>query len=373
MDVRPSQMPGNRVADPKSETEFLNGLIARRPRERRLALLLLILYRGGQIMPSWALESLTGFIYWPGLPVRTQELLTADLEYLASNDYLHREHFDRVHRCPGCGGFLLNLREVCVECGSSNLESLPVLHHFRCGYVAPIGDFESRGNGRECPKCGNTMRNLGTDHEIVGEQVRCRSCSITFDEPAVEAACFRCGQKTKVEDLPQMDVWGFKLTALGQSAAKAGRLFDEEDERIVEPGTALYRRSVFLKLLRDDLRLNVRYNIPFTLIGVRLAYRPGVPRETVEPKVIEIVNETLRNVDQMGRFEDDAILIKLPATDHEGGEVVRERLAHRIGAVENVKVAAIRISLTSESAMEAEVAHALGEAFRIAANLPGGT
>lgn len=351
-----------RTADPKSEIEFLNGLAARRPRERRLALLLLILYRGGQIMPSWALESLTGFVYWPGLPARAQELLTADMEYLAANDYLHREHFDRVHRCPGCGSHLLNLREVCVECASSNLESLPVLHHFRCGYVAPIGDFESRGNGRECPKCGHTMRNLGTDHEIVGEQVRCRSCSITFDEPAVEAACFRCGQKTLVEQLPQLDIWGFRLTALGQSAAKAGRLFDEEDERIVEPGSALYRRSVFLKLLRDDVRLNARYHIPFTLIGLRLAYRSGVLREACEARVIDVVNETLRNVDQMGRFDDDGILVKLPATDQEGGEVVRHRLAERIAAIDGVQVVAIRIAITSDSAMEAEIARALGEA-----------
>lgn len=357
MDVRP-------LFESQSEPEFLIALAGRRPRERRLALLLLILYRGGRIMPSWALDSLSGFVYWPDLPARVQDLLTADLEYLAANDYLHREHFDRVHRCGGCGSYLLNIREVCVECRSANIESLPVLHHFRCGFVAPIGDFESRGHGRECPKCGHTMRNLGTDHEIVGEQVRCRSCSITFDEPAVEASCFQCGQKTPVDQLAEFDVWGFVLTALGQSAAKAGRLFDEEDDRILEPGSALYRRSIFLKLLRDDVRLSQRYNIPFTVIALRLGYRPALPRETLEPKVLEVLSATLRNVDQMGRFGDDALLIKLPATDQDGGEVVRGRLEARINDIDGVRVSATRVAITSESAMEAEIARALGEAVK---------
>ncbi|HYH22007.1 MAG TPA: hypothetical protein VD995_25660 [Azospirillum sp.] len=350
-----------RALDKKSEIEFLNSLGGRSPRERRLALLLLILYRGGQIMPTWALNTPAGFVYWPGIVDRTQELLTADLEYLAANDYLNRIHFDRVHRCPGCGSYQLNMREVCVECRSANIESLPVMHHFRCGYVAPIGDFESQGKGRECPKCGHTMRNLGTDHEIVGELVRCRSCSITFDEPAVEASCFRCGSRTPVEQLVQLDVWGFKLTALGQSAAKAGRLFDEEDERLIEPGSPLYRRSVFLKLLRNDLRLNTRYGIPYTVIALRLGYRDDRARLSGEPQVIETIMETLRSVDQIGRFSDDALLVKLPATDQEGGEVVRRRLAERIGAIDGVQVTATRVSFNDESSMDVEIARALGQ------------
>ena len=348
-----------RQIDQKSEIEFLNSLATRRPRERRLALLLLILYRGGKILPTWAVNSLNGFVYWPGLVDRSQEMLTADLEYLAANDYLNRIHFDRVHKCPGCGSFLLNMREVCVECGSANIESLPVMHHFRCGYVAPVGEFESLGRGRECPKCGHAMRNLGTDHEIVGEVVRCRTCSISFDEPAVEASCFRCGQKTEVEQLVQLDVWGFKLTSLGQSAARAGRLFDEEDERILEPGSSLYRRSVFLKLLRNDLRLNARYDIPYTLIALHLTYRDAVARSTAEPRAVELIAETLRSVDQIGRFSDDVLLVKLPATDEEGGEVVRRRLVERVCGIDGVTATGVRVALTDESAMEAEIGRAL--------------
>lgn len=344
----------------KSETEFLRMLATRQPRERRLALLLLIMYHGGQIMPRWAIDTLSGFIYWPDLPARAQELLTADLEYLAANDYLHREHFDRVHRCPGCGSYLLNLREVCVECNSANIESLPVLHHFRCGYVAPIGEFETRGKGRECPKCGHTMRNLGTDHELVGEQVRCRSCSITFDEPAVEASCFRCGSKTPVDQLVEFDIWGYRLTPLGQSAAKAGRLFDEEDERIIEPESSLYRRSVFLRLVRDDYRLNLRYNIPFSVIAIRLGYALGLSSDLGEPKVIEELNGLLRNVDHIGRFDDRSLVVRLPATDRAGGEVVCNRIIETVGGIDGVTVRAALVSVASEASIESDIVSVLG-------------
>ncbi|NYZ14514.1 hypothetical protein HL658_18345 [Azospirillum sp. RWY-5-1] len=341
------------------ETEFLVTLGGRRPRERRLALLILVQFRGGQIMPNWAMDRQDGIAYWPTLPERVQELLVGDMEHLAANDYLERLHFDRVHRCPGCGGHLLNIREVCVECGSSNIENLPVLHHFRCGYVAPIGEFESKGRGRSCPKCGHSMRNLGTDHEIVGEQVRCRSCAISFDEPNVEAACFRCGRKTPVDQCVTMDIWGYRLTTLGHAAAKAGRLFEEEDERLFEPGATIYRRSVFLKMLRDDFRINQRYGIPVSVIALRLIYESADVRSAAERTVVEVLLETLRNVDQIGRFDEGVLVVKLPATDRDGAEVVRSRLAAAVDAIAGVDVRASHVVISDDVSVEADIARAI--------------
>lgn len=346
----------------RRDAEFLNQLAGRSPRERRIALLALLVHRGGSLSPQWSIESTAGYQYWPGLPFDLHALLSADLEYLAVNDYLERTHFDRVHRCGECGSHLLNIREICVECASSNLENLPVLHHFRCGYVAPIGEFESRGRGRDCPKCGHAMRNLGTDHEIVGEQVRCRSCGVTFDEPLVEAVCFRCGAKTPGENLTSSDVWGYRLTPLGQSAARAGRLYVEEDERLVEPETQIYRRGVFLKLLQDDIRIKARYRIPCSLIIVRLRYADPANAAAAERAALAVIDDMLRNVDQIGRFDETGLMIKLPATDADGAEIVRNRLVERVGAVEGVRVAAALVPLREEGGLEAEIAAALNVA-----------
>lgn len=346
----------------RRDAEFLGQLAGRSPRERRIALLALLVHRGGSLSPQWSVESTAGYQYWPSLPFDLHALLSADLEYLAVNDYLERVHFDRVHRCGECGSHLLNIREICVECGSSNLENLPVLHHFRCGYVAPIGEFESRGRGRDCPKCGHAMRNLGTDHEIVGEQVRCRSCGVTFDEPLVEAVCFRCGAKTPGENLASSDVWGYRLTPLGQSAARAGRLYVEEDERLVEPETQIYRRGVFLKLLQDDIRIKARYRIPCSLIVVRLRYPDPSQTATAERAVLAVIDDMLRNVDHVGRFDETGLMIKLPATDADGAEIVRARLVDRTAAVEGVRVAAVLVPLREDGGLEADIAAALNAA-----------
>jgi len=92
------------------DAEFLNQLAGRSPRERRIALLALLVHRGGSLSPQWSIESTAGYQYWPGLPFDLHALLSADLEYLAVNDYLARQHFDRVHRCGECGSHLLNIR-----------------------------------------------------------------------------------------------------------------------------------------------------------------------------------------------------------------------------------------------------------------------
>jgi hypothetical protein len=356
-----SEVPGAGKAAAKNrrEADFLTQLSGRSPRERRVALLALLIHRGGQITPKWSVEAVEGYQYWPDMPFSLHALLTADLEYLAANDYLERTHFDRIHRCGSCGSHLLNIREICVECASANLENLPVLHHFRCGYVAPIGEFETRGRGRDCPKCGHTMRNLGTDHEVVGEQVRCRSCGVTFDEPVVEAVCFRCGAKTPGENLVSADVWGFRLTPLGQSAARAGRLFVEDDERLVEPETQVFRRGVFLKLLQDDLRIRKRYNIPCSVIVVRLRYANPVAAVAGEGRVLEVLNAMLRNVDQIGRFDETGLVIKLPATDADGAEIVRGRLAERINALEGIQALTSVAPLRDDGGVETEIAVAL--------------
>ncbi|MCC7049844.1 MAG: hypothetical protein IT562_24265 [Alphaproteobacteria bacterium] len=296
--------------------------------ERRLGLLKRIAADGGKLPPRWAPSEPQGYVYWPGVARDLRELFASDLAYLADRDYLRRGHFDRLNRCPACRSANLNIREVCPSCGSTNLFSQPMLHHYRCGYVGAIGSFASEGEARICPKCDGALRHLGTDHEVVGEQFGCRRCFASFEEPGVEALCMGCGARTAADKLAFDDVFEFGITNLGHAALRSGRLFDRDDEQMTEPDLPLYRRQVALALLRDEVRRQARYRIPFSVLVIRTR-KPGEPAEA-ERAVILQVRDRLRDVDHLGRYGDDAVIAMLPATPEAGARAALDRMLGQI-------------------------------------------
>ncbi|WP_201834551.1 hypothetical protein [Microvirga zambiensis] len=74
------------------------------------------------------------------------------------------------------------IRIVCPACGSSEIETAPIVHHLICAYVGPSYDFETTG-GHRCPKCLRALRNHDRAAEIVGESARCRLCETEFIVP----------------------------------------------------------------------------------------------------------------------------------------------------------------------------------------------
>ena len=309
------------------DTAALEELASRPESERRPGLLRWILNHGGLLTPYWEVGDPYGYVYWRGIGIETRETFDDDLAYLTRHDYLRTEHFDRLNRCPGCDSYVLNIREVCPSCNSSNLQCYPVLHHFRCGYVAPIMEYGSKDETQHrCPKCAHYLRYLGTDHEVVGEQFSCRSCGASFDEPLVEALCMSCGARTSSEELTFDEIRQYRVTKLGHSAVRARRLFDGEDEAIMEAGLPLFRRSIFLRLLRDDLRRWKRYTIPFSLLILRVTYLQAHRQTELEQGVLERVRDLLRTVDQMGRLNENTVLVNLPSTDRQGAEIVLGRM-----------------------------------------------
>jgi hypothetical protein len=243
---------------------------------------------GGKLTPRWAPGETAGFSYWPGLDRATREIFDRDLAYLADRDYLAREHFDKMTRCPSCSSHTVNVREVCVSCKSTNLASQPMLHHYRCGYVGAIGSFETEGDARVCPKCDGYLRNVGTDHEVVGEQFSCRRCFASFEEPDVEGHCLNCGTHTLADKLLFDDIFEYHLTNLGHAAVRSGRLFDREDEQMTEPDLPLYRRNVAMQLLREEVRRQARYKISFSALLVRIK-GPGAASGKPQPPPLFVV------------------------------------------------------------------------------------
>jgi hypothetical protein len=296
--------------------------------ERRIGLLKRIAADGGKLPPRWAPGEQAGYVYWPSVERDLRELFASDLAYLADRDYLRRVHFDRLNRCPACRGANLNIREVCPSCGSTNLFAQPMLHHYRCGYVGAIGGFASEGEARVCPKCDGALRHLGTDHEVVGEQFGCRRCFASFEEPNVEALCMSCGERTAADKLAFDDVFEYEITNLGHAALRGGRLFDRDDEQMTEPDLPLYRRQVALALLRDEVRRQARYRIPFSALMIRTRAPQGSAE--AERALIQQVRDRLRDVDHLGRYSDETVIVMLPSTPEAGARTVLDRMLGQI-------------------------------------------
>lgn len=338
----------------KDETEIakLLNLLRNLPdEERRFGMLKRLAADGGKLVPRWAPGETAGFSYWPGLDRATREIFDRDLSYLADRDYLAREHFDKMTRCPSCSSHTVNVREVCVSCKSTNLASQPMLHHYRCGYVGAIGSFETEGDARICPKCDGYLRNVGTDHEVVGEQFSCRRCFASFEEPDVEGHCLNCGTHTLADKLLFDDIFEYHLTNLGHAAVRSGRLFDREDEQMTEPELPIYRRTVAMQLLREEVRRQARYKIPFSALLVRIK-GPGASAET-ERAVVTRIRDKLRDVDHIGRYNEDMAVVLLPATPEAGAKIVLDRMLARVSEETGTRVTGTIVAFVEPENMEA--------------------
>lgn len=279
------------------------------------------------LLPIWSVHEERGYTYFPSISSNIKSLLEEDLRLLARRDYLRLEFVDRLTRCRYCNSFVLNVRETCITCESPNITSFPVLHHFRCGYVAPITRFAQADNGRVCPKCHGALNYRATDHEVVGEQFTCNSCLANFDEPEVRAHCLCCNREQVATHLVFEDVYAYRLTRLGLAAIRSGRLFEEEPEQLYEADLPIFRRSVFESLLRDEARRRHRYDLQYALLIFRVgdADSPG-SAGVFSDTFIKTLRSSLRDVDQVGRWNDAVLIANLPATSVSGAELARQRL-----------------------------------------------
>ncbi len=286
--------------------------------ERRLLVLKTIQDVGGFLVPSWAPCTQHGYLYNTSDPISDEATISADLEWLASLDYLAKRFHNRLTRCPKCRSHHLNVREVCPSCGSANLKSEPLLHHFRCGYVAPVSEFpvDPRG-GRICPKCEGRLRDLGTDHDMPGDLFRCLACGASTPSPDVAGVCLACSESSLASDFYQEDIYVYAITNLGRTALRDGRLFESGKESLfADPVNHLYRAHIIRELLDDDRRRWRRYGIPVSAL---------LAMDAEPNKLIK----SLRDVDKIGQWNDQYTIIHLPATKSDEAAIVQKRLEER--------------------------------------------
>ncbi len=280
---------------------------------RLLGALRVVAAAGSTLEPTWDPLSREGVVYrGTGSPLGDAAILP-DLEALAAEDYLERVFIDRLSLCPNCESHALNVREVCMTCGSAHLTLIKTLLHFRCGYVGPVSAFAEEPRGRRCPKCRKLMENLGTDHDSPGDYFSCQSCTATFQVAEVGARCLACSARfagVEMQRVKLRDVYAYRLTALGAAALAEGRLLDGPREALHDPDGLVYRRHVLLAHVEDERRRRLAAGTAFGLIVLGLGQNGT--RLALDDNAAATVRKELAQTDKLGRLDEHHLVALLP-------------------------------------------------------------
>lgn len=116
---------------------------------------------------------------------------------------------DRIKVCPDCGSFP-TFREGCLGCGSARMSNDRLIHHFRCGFVAPACSFQQRDE-LICPKCLGRDMVIGVDFEHVNGPHHCMDCEWTGMELELIGQCIKCGLRFPGHQAAVNDLVGYHV------------------------------------------------------------------------------------------------------------------------------------------------------------------
>jgi hypothetical protein len=297
--------------------------------DRHLELLRTIAEQGGMLRPKPDPHAPNGHRL-DGLPEGAER----ELDYLVRRDYLEERFFERVSLCPTCGSHHLNIRETCTSCGSANIRSERLLHHYRCGFVGPESAFRGHDGDRVCPKCDVPLEHVGTDHDPIGRSTICGACGASIHEPAATASCIACGATTDAGSLASIDLGSYHLTGLGTAAIRRGTLFEDAGDPLFVPDLPVYRAHVFHQLLENEAKRLPRSSGVFTLCAIECgAGAITLGDDAAAIAAVRALAAELRETDVIGLLDDRTMAVLMPATDLAGGERTFRRVREASAAL----------------------------------------
>ena len=119
---------------------------------------------------------------------------------------------DRVLVCPSCNS-LPTFRHGCRACGSIDVVSHRLIHHFACAHVDHVASFE-HDTEMTCPKCRVRKLVVGADFEFLDGPFRCRDCNWSDTELAAIARCVACGHEFAANEAAQKELIGYHVERL---------------------------------------------------------------------------------------------------------------------------------------------------------------
>ncbi len=257
------------------------------------------------------------------------------LEHMADQGLLTKSIVNRKRYCPECGSNALNFREICPKCGSINFSEDTVVHHFSCGHIDVINKYQ-KGNILVCPKCHETLNQIGIDYEKPTSNFRCRDCEFIFPDGEVQVECEFCQHRCNPAETNEVQIYSYQTTAFAEEAVVTSNIksFDLQ-ELLRSQHTGAYPKQYFMHEMQRDVYRFRRYQVPCSVILVQMNFLEELRKAVGDQVTIHIqklfsaISSSLRALDITSVMTADTLGVLLPGTSIEGARVVAMRLEQK--------------------------------------------
>lgn len=330
--------------------------------------------RGEELQPLATTSSPFGYVYPPLeaflAPRRAEDSALQLLEFLETQHLVSGRFVTKAHFCGSCGSAFLNFKEVCPDCGTEDIESDELLHHFRCGHVGERDDFKT-ANGLVCPKCERELRHIGVDYDKPSVVYRCNGCNHRFQSPAVMSTCFHCNRSAEPEQQLLRRVKAYSATAIGENAARYG--MEHLFMRVLDTELELWPYEALKQFVNIERARIARYKVSTSSLAVvhfgnlsDLYIKVGKRAGEVFGELSQVFKSVLRKSDVISCHSESVFVLVLTETSVEQAQRALERLEQGISQLLeanmhyrpalNAKACAITPELDADAVVEAVVA-----------------
>lgn len=292
--------------------------------------------RQNEVKPIPSAKEISGYIFpclQPLFPKKDIGVLET-LDYLESQKLVTGTLVNHSYACTHCGCAFLNFFETCPDCGSGELRSEELLHHFRCAYVGEMSDYH-QGNRLVCPKCDRQLKHIGVDYDKTSVVFHCKSCSNTFQEPKVLTSCYDCWRETEPENQFMRSIKSYIITSLGDNAAQFG--MESLLQTILKKKIHTIPYDVFKEFLRLEVARISRYDVSTSCLailrleGIEQIYgKLGRQSSEVFAELSEAFKAELRTSDIFSVKEETIFLTIFTETTSAKAQLATDRLKKRV-------------------------------------------
>lgn len=246
------------------------------------------------------------------------------------------EFFENIYLCNNCFDGFLNYREVCPECGSSNLNSEDLIHHFPCAYIGPMSDFTNEFNtfDMQCPKCSKVLKHIGVDYDKPSIIFSCRKCNSTFQDVIIKSKCTSCATDTDVEYLAPREIKKYQLTPKGKYAAITGIASTKSDMTRM-PGTV--DKATFDVMLQYEIErmkvADIDSNIAFIHLSNAKELYTMIGKDskmTLLTELVQVTRNSIRSSDIISFDSSSTLLFSINESAIKDAEKVVEKISKLI-------------------------------------------
>ena len=297
-----------------------------------LKIVRLMASRAITLTPTATAKNLCGFSY----PVVSalfgvdQHGLFKLFDFLLDKQLVSHSFYTKTHNCSNCESAFLNFTEDCPDCGSSHLDRVELIHHYKCGFVDKASKFKTE-TALVCPKCDETLRHIGVDYDKPSIIYDCQSCSLSFQEPKVTAHCFSCSRDSSVDDTIHRTINSLELTSVGENTAIFG--MDSLFTSILRTQMDLYSLEEFNAFLKIEKSRIERYKKSTTSIAVihlngldNVYEKLGKKTEQLFNELSMIFKSVFRESDLITALNESVFLVIMTETHVQNAELAISRL-----------------------------------------------